>query len=313
MDIKQRLRKQHYYLVGEHSAVKICTWTKKSIKNEGVCYKQKFYGINSHLCCQMTPTFNCDMECIFCWRNMEAHTGVKMQGKIASPKEIVDGCIEGQWKLLNGLGGNEKADKKKLVEAKKPIHFAISLTGEPTIYPKLSELIKEIHSRGYSTFVVSNGMFPDKLRKIEAPTQLYLSLDAPNRELFERIDKPLQKNAWEKLNKSLAVLKDLRKKTRTVIRITLIKGINDTDINGYASLIKKANPHYVEVKSYMFVGSSRLRLSLENMPRHNEVRDFSGKLANGLGWKIIDESKPSRVCLLAEKDYKNRIMKFHKT
>ena len=309
MDIKQTLRKQHYFLIGEHSAVKICSWAKKSIKGEGVCYKQQFYGIKSHLCVQMTPCFTCDMECIFCWRNMEAHTGIKIKGKVDTPEEIIDGCLEGQWKLLNGFGGNKKISKEKFEQAKMPKNFAISLSGEPTIYPKLNELIKELHKRDYTTFVVSNGMFPSKLKNLEPPTQLYLSLDAPNKELFERIDKPMQKNAWQKLNKSLEILKDLRKKTRTVIRITVIKGINDTDIEGYSKLIKKANPMYIEVKAYMYLGGSRLRLKVENMPRHEEIKDFSEKMAKELGWKIVDEKKESRVCLLAEKNYPDRIIK----
>ena len=98
--------------------------------------------------------------------------------------------------------------------------------------------------------------------------------------------------------------------TRKVIRITLIKGVNDIDIPGYVALIKKANPHFIEVKAYMFVGFSRKRMKKENMPFHEDVREFSEKLAKELGWKIIDEHERSRVCLLAKEDYPWRIMKF---
>ncbi|MBD3164495.1 4-demethylwyosine synthase TYW1 [Candidatus Woesearchaeota archaeon] len=296
--LESRLKKQHYYLAGNHSAVKICTWTKKSLKDEGACYKEKFYGIKSHRCCQMTPSFMCDLECIFCWRNMEAHTGIKMEGRIDEPHEIIDKCVEGQRKLLNGFPGNEKINIKKFREAQNPNQWAISLTGEPTIYPKLNELIKLLKKRRDSVFVVSNGMFPERLKNIEPPTNLYLSLDAPNKELFEKIDKPTQKNAWQKLNKSLEILKELKKKTTTVIRITLIKGMNDTDIKGYAPLIKKAEPNFVEVKSFMFVGSARLRLSMANMCRHEYVKEFAKKLSNISGYEIKDESVESRVCLL---------------
>ncbi len=297
--MKKNLQKQHYYITGNHSAVKVCTWTKKSLRDEGVCYKEAFYGIKSHRCCQMTPCFTCDMECVFCWRDMDAHTGVKISEKIDDPVEMIENCIKGQWALINGFGGNKKINKKKWLEAKNPNQFAISLSGEPTIYPKLNELIKELHKRKCTTFVVSNGMFPDKLKNIEPPTQLYMSLDAPNKEIFEKIDRPTQKNAWEKLNQSLEILNDIKKKTRTVLRITLVKGMNDTDIPGFAGLIKKADPNFVEVKAYMFVGSSRQRLVKENMPRHEEVMKFSEDLAKELSWKIINEKKESRVCLLA--------------
>ena len=47
-DTKAILEKQHYIIVGEHSAVQICGWTKKSLRDEDFCYKEKFYGIQSH-------------------------------------------------------------------------------------------------------------------------------------------------------------------------------------------------------------------------------------------------------------------------
>ncbi len=296
--IKATLEKQQYRLAGNHSAVKVCTWTKKSLRDEGVCYKEKFYGIKSHRCCQMTPCFTCDMECIFCWRNMEAHTGIKIGEKLDQPEDIIKNCIEGQRHLLNGFPGNKKINMKKFKEAQDPNQWAISLTGEPTIYPKLNELIKLLKERKNSVFVVSNGMFPSRLKNIEPPTNLYLSLDAPNEEIFKKVNKPTQKDSWKKLNQSLEILKDLKKKTTTVIRITLVKGHNNTDVKGFAELIRKADPSFIEVKAYMHIGSSILRLKIENMPRHEEVRAFAEKLAKELGWKVVDESVPSRVCLL---------------
>ena len=110
--------------------------------------------------------------------------------------------------------------------------------------------------------------------------------------------------------KSLAVMKKLRKNTRTAIRITLIKGINDVDIEGYAKLIKIANPMFLEVKAYMWIGGSRKRLKEENMPFHREVVEFSGKLSEIIGYKRIDEQKESRVVLLMKEDTNERIMKF---
>jgi len=71
-DIKKVLEKQHYKLAGRHSAVKLCTWTKKSIRDKGSCYKQQFYGIESHRCLQMTPAVSwCTQKCLFCWSNIE--------------------------------------------------------------------------------------------------------------------------------------------------------------------------------------------------------------------------------------------------
>jgi len=297
--VKKKLEKQQYRIVGGHSAAKICSWTKKSILNKGECYKAKFYGIKSHLCCQMTPSLACTNLCVFCWREQSTPTTKNWKWKkIDSPKNIIKGCIEAQKKLLVGFYGNEKSNKKKLKEAEKPKHFAISLAGEPTLYPKLNELIKEIHKQGMSSFLVTNGMFPEILEKVN-PTQMYISVDAPNKELLRKIDKSCLKDAWKRLNKSLEAMS--KKKCRTAIRITLIKGMNICDVSGYSKLIKKANPDFIEVKAYMFVGSSRQRLSIKNMPRHNEVKGFSKKLEQKLDkWKIIDEQEESRVILLAK-------------
>jgi len=310
---KQALENAHYEIVGRHSAVEICSWNKKSLLDEGVCYKQKFYGINSHRCCQMTPSAGwCDQKCIFCWRAQELNEGIQMNSDVDDPKEIVDGCIKAQKRKLSGFKGNEKTNMEKWKEAQEPMHFAISLTGEPTLYPKLVELIKEIHSREKTTFLVTNGQHPEVLLKLKQenalPTQLYVSLDAPNKELHKKIDVPINKDAWERLNKTLEVLKNLD--CRKVIRITLIKGINDCCIPEYAKLIKKAGNAMIEVKAYMFIGHSRKRMKEENMPFHEDVMEFSKKLADELGWKILDESKPSRVALLAKEDFPERVMHF---
>lgn len=305
------LENQQYGFVGAHSAVKICAWTKKSILNRGVCYKEKFYGIRSHRCCQITPSIGfCQNRCEICWRPVEYTIGEKMDFDVDEPKKIVEGSVKQQRKLLSGFGGNENADPKKLKEAQIPMHYAISLAGEPTIYPKLNELIQELHKEKKSTFVVTNGMLPETLQKIEPPTQLYVSIDAPTEELLKKIDRSTLSDAWKRLNKSMEVLKELKKKTRTALRITLVKGKNMVYPEKYAELIKKAEPDFVEVKAYMWVGASQQRLAIENMPLHNEVVEFSKKIAKHAGMKIIDEQPESRVVLLMKEDTKGRIMKF---
>ena len=67
---------------------------------------------------------------------------------------------------------------------------------------------------------------------------------------------------------------------------------------GYAELIKKADPDFVEVKAYMFVGSSRERLTLDNMPSFDEVKDFANKIGDACGKELVNESEVSRVVLL---------------
>ena len=309
-ELKNKLKDQHYGLVGNHSAVKLCRWTKKSLLNNGFCYKQKFYGIRSHLCCQMTPSVGfCQNNCIFCWREVEY--SIKNQFEVVDdPRLIFEESVKAQRRLLSGFGGTRRTDMKKLREAQNPMHFAISLSGEPTMYPSLSELIKVLHKNGKTTFLVSNGMLPEVIEKLEMPTQLYISVDAPNEEFFKKIDKSLYKDGWQRLNKTLGVLKKLRKRTRTTLRLTMIKGINMVEPEKYAELIEKAKPKFVEVKAYMFVGTSRQRMSLANMPFHEDIVDFAEAIEANSSYKFIDEKEESRVVLMMEKDSKDRIMKF---
>jgi tRNA wybutosine-synthesizing protein 1 len=299
----QVLKAQKYHLVGEHSAVKRCRWLYESLVHSRVCYKQRFYGIKSHRCVQMTPSIlNCTMHCRFCWRVQSGDSGLKWtetsRSRWDTPEKVVEGCLKAQQKLLSGYKGNTKASREKYREALTPKHAAISLAGEPTLYPSLSGLIGEFHRRGLTTFLVSNGTVPEALSRLDKePTQLYVSLCAPNRSTFIKTCRPQIPNAWEKLNETLGVFPSLS--CRKVVRITLVRGFNMGQVEEYAKLIGKASPDFVEPKAYMHVGFSRLRLGFENMPSHREIRAFADNLAEETAYKMLDEAPESRVALLS--------------
>lgn len=299
------LEKQGYRIVGNHSAIKVCLWTKKALRNEDTCYKNQFYGIKSWRCIQMTPSFCCDQRCIYCWRDID-FTPTKWNFPIDKPKDIIDGCIKEQIGYLQGFRGNPKTDRKRFIEAQLPLHVAISLTAEPTFYSKLPELIKEIHARGMTTFLVSNGTNPDMLKKLikNQPTQLYVTLPAPDEETYVKCCKPLIKDSWKKINESLSLLKKFK---RSTIRLTLVKGVDMIKPELYALLIKKSKPKFVEAKAYMWVGYSRQRLTIDNMPSHKEIKEFAKEIAKHSGYKIIDEKENSRVVLLMKEDSKDRV------
>jgi len=301
--LTQALRRQRYQFVGKHSAVKKCRWLHESLVNGRVCYKQKFYGINSHRCLQMTPSLvNCTMRCVFCWRVQPDDIGVQWNetkmGLWDNPEFIVEECLRAQQKILSGYNAQEFLDKKKYVEAQSPKHVAISLAGEPTLYPHLGDLVHEFHKREMTTFIVSNGTLPEALEKLdEEPEQLYVSVCAPDEDTFRTVCRPQIPDAWSKLNKTLELLKSFS--CPTVIRLTLVKQKNMKNVEKYAKLIEKANPTYVEPKGFVFVGLSRLRLSFDNMPLYIEVHEFAEKLSKLTGYKLLDGCMESRVVLLS--------------
>ncbi len=304
---KKLLEKQGYNFVGGHSACKTCLYTAKSIAGKGSCYKQKFYGMQSHRCIQMSTAVNfCNLDCVFCWRKRNNSPF----GKMDDPKELAVNIAKAQRQLLAGFGSHPTLNVKKWRESEKPLHVAISLNGESTAYPKLGEFIKELNKRKYTTFLVTNGMLPDVLEKITPPTQLYVSLSAPNEELFKKINRPMQKYGWQRLMKSLQVLKKLRGKTRTAIRLTIIKGVTmqPEHARQFALLIKKASPMFLEVKSYTWAGSSKERLEKGNMASYSEVKKFAKLVGNHCGYKFIDGQQESRVVLMMKKDEQGRFL-----
>jgi len=293
------LEKKGYRFVGSknHAAAKICHWTMKSIVGEGVCYKEKFYGIESHRCLQMSPSISyCHHKCLFCWRDISI-TETEWNDEYDEPADIIDGCIEAQRNLLCGFFGNPQSDPKKLAECKEPNNAAISLAGEPMLYPLIDDLLAEFKRRDFTTFLVSNGLSPSRLENLEVePTQLYISLDAPTQEIYRGLCHPQVENGWEKLNESLDMLSSFN--SRTVIRMTCVKDYNMSHPEEYARLIERSNPDFVEIKAYMYVGNSRKRLEFSNMPRNQDIYNFASSIAELCGREIVNESRESRVVLL---------------
>jgi tRNA wybutosine-synthesizing protein 1 len=302
MSSVKELENAGYRIMGKHGhgAVKVCHWTKKSLLNQGVCYKEQFYsrelGIQSHRCLQLTPSLAfCDHRCVFCWRNTEL-TAPGWTGDADDPVEILDWAILAQKNLLSGFGGNSEVDKEKFREAQKPLHCAISLAGEPTLYPKINGFIDACKNRRMTSFLVTNGLHPDALENLVEPTQLYISLVAPDEKTYLKVCRPACADGWMRLGRSLELMPSFS--CRKVVRLTMVKGANMKNPEGYADLLEKTGCDFIEVKGYMWVGYSRKRLKMENVPLHQEIKAFAEKLSEATGYRLADESEPSRVILL---------------
>ncbi len=303
--LKRDFEKQGYRIVGKHSAVKVCLWCKRSILDEDVCYKNTFYGIEPHRCVQSSVSItNCYLRCEFCWRCLD-YTEAREVDEPDDPKFILDVLIAEQKKYLRGFLGNKKTNKKKFEEAMNPKHVALSLAGDACLYPKLPELIDEIHSQGMTSFLVTNGLSPDMMRKLldHKPTQMYITLTAPDKETYLKTCNPLIGDAWERLQESLQLLQEFSRRT---VRLTLVKNLNMVNPEGYANILKGLDIDFIELKAAMPVGYAQYRMAYEDMPRHEEIKKFAEKLSRLIGWKIVDEKENSRVVLLMKKDSKSR-------
>jgi len=288
---RETLARQGYHIVGA-GAIKPCLWLNRSMRGGDQCYKHHFYGISSHRCVQSTPTLECNHLCLHCWRPIDDPVPAK---EAMEPAEFLEGILAGQKRFLSGYGGAKTTDPSRLAEAQEPKHIAISLMGEPTLYPYLKELIDLIRKRGMTSFLVSNATQPEVLADL-MPTQLYLSLNAPDEEQYMRVCRPA-KDFWPKIKESLEILKEHR--CRSVIRMTLASGLNMDRPQDYARLIAMAEPDFVEVKAYMHLGKSRDRLSRSAMPQHFEIMNFSNALEAATGYDLVADVPLSRVALLS--------------
>lgn len=304
-ELKKILQKQHYKIVGEHSGVKLCHWMRQKLFYNRPCYKDFFYGIDTHKCLQLTPALNhCTQNCIYCWRHQK-FTKTKLES-YDEPEFILENSIKAQRLLLSGFKGDARCNLELWHEAQEPKHVAISLSGEPILYPRLGEFIELCTLRGMTTFLVSNGTFPEVIEKLTPlPTQLYVTVGAPNEEIYKKLCLPLLRDGWQRIKRTLAILPTLS--TRKVIRHTLVDHWNLGWEEEYAKLDLIAQPDFIECKAYMFVGYSRQRMNLANMPSHDKIRKFAEKLASLTDYELAAEKKDSRVVLLAKDKSKMRI------
>ena len=116
--LRGALSKQGYHLVGSHSGVKICRWTKSQLRGRGGCYKHSFYGIESHRCMEATPSLACANKCVFCWRHHTNPVGTEWRWVTDEPEMIVAAMLEGHRKMIKQLRGVPGVTDAKMYEGK---------------------------------------------------------------------------------------------------------------------------------------------------------------------------------------------------
>jgi tRNA wybutosine-synthesizing protein 1 len=216
------------------------------------------------------------------------------------PDSIIEGCLEAHRNLLYGFGGNPRVDRNILEESLQPIHAAISLEGEPTLYPLLGELIEAFKDKGFkSVFIVTNGTEPKVLESLcVEPTQLYVSVCAPDEITYENTCRPMISGAWEKLLETIELLESFH--CPTVLRHTLIPKWNMHSPEKYGRMAELGNVTYIEPKAAMSVGAARNRFGYNEMAWFNDVKNFAEEIALNCSYNIVDEHEFSNIILLSK-------------
>lgn len=302
--LRESLTKQGYRIVGTHSGVKLCRWTKSMLRGRGGCYKHSFYGIESHRCMETTPSLACANKCVFCWRHHSNPVGTDWRWKMDPPDKILKEALENHYSMIKQFKGVPGVLPERFAEGMDVKHCALSLVGEPIMYPEISNFVHLLHERGISTFLVTNAQFPKALRDMSPVTQLYVSVDASTKSSLRKIDRPLFKDFWERFIDSLKALSE--KGQRTVYRLTLVKSWNVDEIADYAKLVGTGKPDFIEVKGVTYCGTSKAsNLTMENVPWHEEVVSFVKQLGDLLpDYEIASEHEHSNCVLLAHRKFK---------
>ena len=306
------LTKQGYTIIGTHSGVKICRWTKSALRGRGSCYKFSFYGIKSHLCMETTPSLSCSNKCVFCWRHGTNPVGTTWRWQVDPPEMIFQGAKEGHYKKIKMMKGVPGVRAERFQEAMRIRHCALSLVGEPIFYPHINEFVSLLHKEHISSFLVCNAQHPDQLAALKPVTQLYVSIDASNAESLRKIDRPLHRDYWQRFLRCLDILREKRYRMRTVFRLTLVKGFNiDEEVEGYADLVAHGLPCFVEIKGVTYCGtssSSNAGLTMQNVPFYDEITAFVEAMntaleRRGLEYGIAAEHAHSCCVLIASKRF----------
>lgn len=212
---------------------------------------------------------------------------------------IVQQAVEMHVSMIKEAKGIPGVQMDRWEQAHTVKHCALSLVGEPIMYPRIDEFLADLHERNISTYLVTNGQHPQAIDSLRPITQLYVSVDASTPETLEEIDRPLFKDAWERLRTSLKCLKN--KGQRTVARLTVVKGWNSDEIVGYAKLIALGHCSLIELKGVTFCGKSDAsNLNMSNSPWHHEVKEIALTLQAELGKMRSEDNRIPEYGLACE-------------
>ena len=111
------------------------------LRGRGGCYKHTFYGIESHRCMETTPSLACANKCVFCWRHHSNPVGTEWKWKMDGAELIFEEALSKHYGMINEFKGVPGVKPERLEEAFKVRHCALSLVGEPIMYPEINKFV----------------------------------------------------------------------------------------------------------------------------------------------------------------------------
>ena len=193
-------------------------------------------------------------------------------------------------------------------EAMNPNHAAISLDGEPLLYPEINGLVGEFRNRNMTSFIVTNSSMPRVIENMDIlPSQFYFTLAAPDEKTYQKTCRPMIKDGWNRILDTMNLIESLD--CRTLIRLTAVKDLNISEnlIKEYVKIVEKANPNFFEIKGFTLQAKALLikeRLKSEGpiqdyFPDFNYLHKLALKFEEFSNFPIIYANETSRDILFA--------------
>ncbi|MCG3666178.1 radical SAM protein [Aliarcobacter butzleri] len=217
----------------------------------------------------------CNFDCLYC--ELEGAKTVDKMDTFPSVDEII------------------KAIKESFKNHPKIDVITITCNGEPTLYPKLSELIDEINKiKGETkTLILSNGSTIYKKEIFEALLKIdivKLSLDCVSEKCFKKLDR---QNKSVEIDKIVPSMIEFSQKTKKdfVLEILFVKDVNDKDeeIELLFNAIKQINPKRVDI------GTIDRPPAFKVNPVSYEFLEEVANKFEGLNVNIVFKNRPKQI------------------
>ncbi|MDN5093247.1 radical SAM protein [Aliarcobacter butzleri] len=217
----------------------------------------------------------CNFDCLYC--ELEGAKTVDKMDTFPSVDEII------------------KAIKESFKNHPKIDVITITCNGEPTLYPKLSELIDEINKiKGETkTLILSNGSTIYKKEIFEALLKIdivKLSLDCVSEKCFKKLDRQNKSVEIEKIVPSMI---EFSQKTKNdfVLEVLFVKDINDKDeeIELLFNAVKQINPKRIDIGTI-----DRPPAYKVNPVSYKFLEDVANKF-EGLNVNIVFKNRPKQI------------------
>ncbi|WP_323590891.1 radical SAM protein [Aliarcobacter butzleri] len=222
----------------------------------------------------------CNFDCLYC--ELEGAKTIDKMDTFPSVDEII------------------KAIKESFINHPKIDVITITCNGEPTLYPKLNELIDEINKiKGETkTLILSNGSTIYKKEIFDALLKIdivKLSLDCVSEKCFKKLDR---QNKSVEIDKIVPSMIEFSQKTKKdfVLEILFVKDVNDKDVNDkdeeielLFNAVKQINPKRVDIGTI-----DRPPAFKVNPVSYEFLEDVANKF-EGLNVNIVFKNRPKQI------------------